>query len=154
MIDLRIEQVTGDLAEQICRDISANLPEYFGLPEVNEHYAQGVRSRIAFAAIVNQQYVGLISIEFPYPENANIYWLGVLQNFHSKGIGRNLITEALKFLTKNKIKTISVETLSPIEGDKNYLKTYHFYQSIGFLPLFDLKPQGYEWNMVYMVKFI
>lgn len=49
-------------------------------------------------------------------------------------------------------KTISVETLSPEEADENYLKTYHFYKSLGFSPLFNLKPQGYEWNMVYMLK--
>lgn len=32
------------------------------------------------------------------------------------------------------------------------LKTYNFYQHMGFTLLFDLKPQNYQWNMVYMVK--
>jgi hypothetical protein len=52
------------------------------------------------------------------------------------------------------IKTISVETLSPLESDENYLKTYNFYESLGFFPLFNLKPVGYEWNMVYMIKIL
>lgn len=48
--------------------------------------------------------------------------------------------------------TITVEILSPSESEENYLKTYLFYQSVDFKPLFDLKPSGYEWNMVYIGK--
>ncbi|WP_176695277.1 hypothetical protein [Legionella massiliensis] len=47
---------------------------------------------------------------------------------------------------------MTVETLAPEESDENYLKTYHFHESQGFKPLFNLKPAGYEWNMVYMLK--
>ncbi len=49
-------------------------------------------------------------------------------------------------------KTISVETLSPEEADENYIKTYQFYKSLNFVPLFNLKPESYECNMVYMLK--
>jgi hypothetical protein len=31
-----IEEIYPDLAEKLCRKITAALPEYFGLPEVNE----------------------------------------------------------------------------------------------------------------------
>jgi len=72
---IKIEPITPDLAEGLCRKITADLPEYFGLPEVNEHYAIGARSRLNLAARVGEEYVGLISIDFPYPENANIYWM-------------------------------------------------------------------------------
>ena len=34
--------------------------------------------------------------------------------------------------------------------DENYMKTFNFYCKCGFLPLFDLKPNGYEYNMTYM----
>jgi hypothetical protein len=53
-----------------------------------------------------------------------------------------------------KANTMTVETLAPQESDENYLKTYHFYEKTGFIPLLNLKPQDYEWNMVYMVKFL
>jgi GNAT superfamily N-acetyltransferase len=149
---IKIETITLDLAEALCRKITADLPEYFGLPEVNEHYAVGVRSRINLAACIGDEYVGLISIDFPYPENANIYWMGILREHHRTGIGKILSDEALKQAKNRGAKTISVETLSPEEADENYLKTYHFYKSLGFSPLFNLKPQGYEWNMVYMLK--
>ncbi len=149
---IKIETITPDLAEGLCRKITVDLPEYFGLPEVNEHYAIGVRSRLNLAARVGEEYVGLISIDFPYPENANIYWMGILQDYHRAGIGKILSYEAFKQAKNRGAKTISVETLSPDEADENYLKTYHFYKSLGFAPLFNLKPQGYEWNMVYMLK--
>ena len=149
---ITIEHISPELAEELCRKITANLPEYFGIAEANEHYAIGVRSHINLAAKVNSEYVGLISIDFPYPKNASIYWMAVLQNFHKKGIGRNLAETAFRYAKIKRAKTISVETLAPHESDENYLKTYQFYQQLGFSPLFNLKPSGYEWNMVYMVK--
>ena len=149
---IKIETITPDLAEGLCRKITVDLSEYFGLPEVNEHYAIGVRSRLNLAARVSEEYVGLISIDFPYPENANIYWMGILRGYHRKGIGKLLSDEAFKQAKNRGAKTISVETLSPEEADENYLKTYNFYRFLGFAPLFNLNPEGYEWNMVYMLK--
>ncbi len=151
---IKIEIITPDLAELLCRKITVDLPEYFGLPEVNEHYAIGVRSRLNLVARVDEEYVGLISIDFPYPENANIYWMGILREHHRTGIGKTLSYEAFNQAKNKGAKTISVETLSPEEADENYLKTYHFYKSLGFDPLFNLKPEGYEWNMVYMIKIL
>jgi hypothetical protein len=62
---IKVETITPDTASALCRKITADLPEYFGLPEVNEHYTVGVRSRINMAARVGEEYVGLISIDFP-----------------------------------------------------------------------------------------
>lgn len=147
-----IDIISPTVASELCRQITADLPEYFGLPEVNEHYAMGFISRINLAAKIGEDYVGLISIDFPYSENANIYWMGVLRQYHRQGIGKILSNEAFRQAKYKGAKTISAETLSPQEADENYLKTYAFYKSLGFAPLFNLKPQGYEWNMVYMLK--
>ncbi len=152
--DISIDNITPDTAEDLCRKITADLPEYFGLPQVNEHYAVGVRSRINLAAKIGSQYVGLISLELPYPANANIYWMAVLKDFHGKGIGTALITATVKHPKLHKARSITVETLAPFEADENYLKTYKFYEAQGFLPLFNLKPRDYEWNMVYMHKIL
>ena len=46
----KVEQITGDEASQLCRVITADLPEYFGLPDCNEHYALGVKRRILCCA--------------------------------------------------------------------------------------------------------
>ncbi|HXH55385.1 MAG TPA: GNAT family N-acetyltransferase [Gammaproteobacteria bacterium] len=149
---ISVEKISQDVAEDLCRKITLDLPEYFGLPDINEHYAMGIRSRTNFAAKKEDTYLGLISIDFVYANNANIYWVGVFRDFQKQGIGHKLIEAAYKFSKENCATTLTVETLAPFESDENYLKTYHFYQSVGFLPLFNLKPQGYEWNMVYMIK--
>jgi GNAT superfamily N-acetyltransferase len=147
-----IDKISSDIAERLCREITADLPEYFGLPEMNEHYAIGVRSRHNFSAKIDGNYAGLISIDFPYPNNANIYWMAILRTYQGKGIGHKLIENSCKLAKESGATTITVETLAPFESDENYLKTYNFYQANGFLPLINLKPQGYEWNMVYMAK--
>lgn len=147
-----IEKISADLAEQLCRQITADLPEYFGLSECNEHYAIGVRTRDNFAVKLGPNYLGLLSLEFPYPKNANIYWMGVLHLYHNQGIGQMLVDAASHYASHLGAVTMTVETLAPDESDENYLKTYGFYEGQGFKPLFNLKPAGYEWNMVYMAK--
>lgn len=141
---IAISQISSSQASSLCRRITADLPDYFGLPEVNQHYAIGVKERTNFAAIVDGEAVGLISIDFPYPNNSNIYWMGVLKNHHSKGIGKKLLGKAYDFAKEKGVNTMTVETLAPDAGDKNYLKTYNFYLTNGFAPLLNLKPQNYE----------
>lgn len=149
---IQIEKITGELAKSLCRTITKDLPEYFGLPEANKHYEIGVKTRTNFAAKDGDNKIGLVSIDFPYPNNANIYWMAVKRDYHRQGTGKQLIIAACQFAKTQGAKTITVETLSPSESEENYLKTYRFYQSVGFNALFDIKPAGYEWNMVYMMK--
>ena len=141
-------------ADQLCKKVTADLPEYFGIPEANVHYALGVTSRVNFAAIRNGELIALLSLDFPYPNNANVYWMGVMRKFHSQGIGKMLIARAAEFAEQQGAISVSVETLAPLECDEHYLKTYRFYEGCGFKPLFNLKPAGYDWNMVYMCKHI
>ncbi len=57
----KIEVISTDLAEELCRKVTADLPEYFGLPDANEHYAIGVRSRINLAAKMDEEYECIIA---------------------------------------------------------------------------------------------
>ncbi|WP_374698611.1 GNAT family N-acetyltransferase [Wolbachia endosymbiont (group B) of Limnophora tigrina] len=147
---VEIEQISPDIAEDLCCKITADLSEYFGLPECNEHYAVGVRSCKNLAAKIDGNYIGLLSLDFPYPNNSNIHWMDVFRNYQRQGVGYKLVEAACSLV--NTARTMTVETLSPNASDENYLKTYKFYESCGFEPLFNLKPQGYKWNMVYIMK--
>lgn len=151
---VEIELISPDIAEALCRQITIDLPEYFGLPAINEHYALGVKSKINFAAKLREKFVALLSMDFPYPSNGNIYWMGILRDYHRTGIGMALVDEAVRYAKEKGARTMTVETLAESESDENYLKTYRFYQACGFSPMFNLKPQGYEWNMVYMIKIL
>lgn len=147
-----IKIIAPTKAETLCRRISANLPDYFGLPECNESYAQGVHQCVNFVAVVDDQEVGMLSLSFPYPTNSMIYWMGILKNYHRQGLGQLLLQHATLYAKQQQARTMTVETLSLTESDENYRNTYHFYEAQGFSPLFDLKPQGYAWNMVYLSK--
>lgn len=147
---IKIQYVSANIAETICRKIIKDLPEYFGLPECNENYAQGVKEHTNFALKINGNWVGLISLSFPYSNAGQIYWMGILKSHHHQGLGRLLVQECVSFAIKKDAKFLTVETLAPKIIDENYSKTYNFYKSLGFEPLFDLKPDAYEWPMVYM----
>ena len=149
----KVEQILPDAAEKLCRAITFGLPDYFGLSECNESYANGVRERINFAAKSHSgSYVGLLSLDFPHPNNSNIYWMAVQRDVHDQGVGQLLIKYASQYATAHNAKTMTVETLSPTETDLNYLRTYKFYETCGFNPLFNLQPSGYNFTMVYMLK--
>ena len=150
-MEYSVEQIDPNLAQILCREITADLPEYFGLPEVNEHYIQGMLTRTSFAIKIDQNYSGLLTLEFPYPQNANIYWMGIKEAYQDQGLGKALVRAASYFAANQGTHSLTVETLSPQEANENYLNTYRFYEKCGFRPLFNLKPEGYKYSMVYMI---
>jgi GNAT superfamily N-acetyltransferase len=152
MNKILIQLIAPSLAEKNCREITATLPNWFGIPEANERYAKGMLQCVTFVAFDDTNCVGLIALEFPFKNNANIYWLGVKGNYHGKGIGSCLIEEAERYCRDKGCNSITVETLSQKEADINYLKTYQFYEKLTFQPLFELNTYGPDHLMVYMQK--
>ncbi len=126
-MDLTVHLLNANQSEQACRELTLSLPEYFGIQEANERYAKGVRELLTFGAKLNGSYVGLISLEFPFPNNANIYWMAVKKEYHDQGIGCSLLRHAETYCSKKQCTSMTDETLSPAELDPNYIKTYAFY---------------------------
>ncbi len=151
---LTVKKADSVEAERICRSITATLPEWFGIAEANEQYAQGCQNREAFLALYDGKEVGLLVLEFPFPNNGNIYWMGIRRDYHGKNIGTCLLEKAEEYCRAQGCTSMTVETLSQNEGDANYLKTYRFYEKSGFKPLFELHTHGPEFAMVYMGKFL
>ncbi|MCS5711884.1 GNAT family N-acetyltransferase [Candidatus Berkiella aquae] len=151
---LSIQMIAPTLAETYCRELSANLPEWFGIPEANERYAKGCIERTTFAAELDGHIKGIIVLEFPFPHNANIYWMAVSRENQGKNIGMQLFGAAEQYCEEHGYQSMTVETLSPKQQDTYYLKTYHFYEKCGFKPLFELNPYGPDHLMCYMHKSI
>ena len=149
---IEVEKVVPSKAAQICRSIAATLPEWFGIPEANERYEQGCLERDSFAAKHGDEYIGLVVLEFPFPNNANIYWMAVNKDQHGRSLGSELFRAAEDYCRERGCESMTVETLSPNQSDENYLKTYRFYEKCGFKPLFELRPYDPENLMVYMRK--
>lgn len=152
MENLAIEIIEPVIAEKICRQLAIGLPEWFGIPEANERYAKGCLSRTSFAAVLNDKYIGLVVLEFPFPNNANIYWMAVDKTYHNQKIGRQLLQAAENYCFEQNFSSLTVETLSPKQNDLFYLNTYQFYEKHGFKPLFELQPYGPDLLMCYLQK--
>ena len=56
-MNYKVELISGELAEKLCREITEDLPDYFGLPEANERYFAGMQSSFSLAAKVGDKYV-------------------------------------------------------------------------------------------------
>lgn len=149
-----IQIIDPSLAEKVCLALTAELPEWFGIPEANERYAKGCVRRTSFAAMLDNNYIGMITLEFPFKNNANIYWMAVNRKYHGQNIGLELLQAAECYCAENGYYSITVETLSPKQNDLNYLKTYNFYEKNGFVPLFELNPYSPDLLMRYMIKLI
>lgn len=154
MVQVKIEICSPNLAQNICRELTENLPDWFGIPEANERYATGCLNRTSMIATIDNIPVGMVVLEFPFKNNANIFWMAVKKKHHGQGIGSQLLVETTKYCKEKKIPTITVETLSPKVNDENYLRTFQFYEKNGFNPLFELEPYGPELIMCYMIKLL
>lgn len=154
MNNYHVQVITPVMAENICREITSTLPEYFGIPEANERYAKGMLERVSFAVLEDANHIGLITLEFPFPNNANIYWMAVKKGHHGKNIGSSLIKKAENYCRDHACQTLTVETLSPKNKDTAYLKTYQFYEKCGFQPLFELNTYGPDFLMTYLLKIL
>lgn len=154
MIEPTINIISPLEAAQLCRELTAGLPDWFGIPEANQRYAKGCgeHERTTFAAKMGNDFIGMITLEFPFSNNANIYWMGVRKEHQHKNVGKQLIKTAAQYCLEKGFKSITVETLSLKEKDPYYLNTYHFYLKCGFKPLFELPPYGPELLMCYMQK--
>jgi Xaa-Pro aminopeptidase len=149
-----IVEISSEDGSRLCSKIINALPQYFAIPQANESYIDSVRTKENFAAKIDSKYCGMISIDCNYSGNANIYWLGIYPDAQGMKLGTYLINHVSNLIGKRGIKTLTVETVSPSVGDENYLKTYNFYQKLGFTELFSLKPANYQCKMSYMVKAI
>ena len=108
---IKVETITLDTVSALCRKITVDLTEYFGLPKVNEHYAIGISFHLNLVARIVEEYVGLISIDFPYPKNTKcILDVYFKTSPIEQGEEKSYLTKLLSRPKIEELKTISVET--------------------------------------------
>lgn len=151
---ITVTLIEPKLASQICRSITSTLPEWFSTPEVNARYEQGMLNRLSFVARIDDDYVGMITLEFPYSHNANIYWIAVKKTYHHKNIATKLLYAAENYCLNHNYSMLTTEIVSPKQNDVNHIKTYRFYEKLGFKPLFELYTYSPDHLMVYMQKIL
>lgn len=132
----RIQKMEAPAEKQkICETILASLPLWFGIPEANREYIEGVITSIFYAVFLDARAIGFFAFHRDFSHVAEIYVCGIHPAYHDKGLGSAVLHHIEKQLMQQKVKYLTVKTLSPQHPSKEYAATREFYKANGFEPL-------------------
>jgi ribosomal protein S18 acetylase RimI-like enzyme len=119
----------------ICNTILQALPNWFGIEESIMDYVQQVKTLPFIAAYNNDAAIGFAAVK-PHTQYASeICVMGILSDYHRRGIGKQLITACEQICRENKTEYLTVKTLADSHKSKSYEKTRLFYTAQGFKPI-------------------
>ena len=116
---------------RITRAILEALPEWFGIPEARENYIKNSGDQLMVAAFDNDQPVGFICLNETGRNTVELHVMGVLKEYHRKGIGRDLFAKAKEIADEKGYLFIQVKTVQ-MGKYPEYDITNEFYLSLGF----------------------
>lgn len=119
----------------ITEKILRKLPEWFGIEEAILNYIEASRDKVFYAAYDGDEEIGFFYLKSHNLHTAELYVIGLLEQYHRHGIGRNLILKAEQYLRANNYRFLMVKTLGESRHNEHYDRTRQFYRSIGFYPL-------------------
>lgn len=132
--------VTIELLErgrgEIARAVLAALPDWFGRPaSVDAYVAAADHLPMLVARGPDGAVVGFLSLKEHSAVAAEAYVLGVMPEWHRRGVGRALFDRAVSHLAARGFRYLTVKTLAADHPDPHYAMTRRFYEAIGFEPL-------------------
>ena len=116
-----------------------SLPAWFGIEEALQSYVRGVAETDFFTIHVGDRPVGFISIFGHNEFTSEIYCMGIYEEIHGRGLGKELLRTAEECLCHDGKKFLTVKTLGDSFPDQGYERTKQFYRSRGFFPLEESK---------------
>lgn len=143
---MNIVQISNDLEKKkITRFILETLPEWFGLSESREGYIQDSEGNVFFCAYKDKNPVGFLYLKQTGKDTVELAAMGVLKEYHRKGIGKALVESAKKVIYENGYSFIQVKTVQ-MGRYEEYDRTNRFYISLGFKE-FEVFPTLWDaWN--------
>ena len=135
----------ADEKEKITENILCSLPEWFGIRESRDEYIRLSRKLPYWAAIEDGKPVGFIALKETGPYTAEICVMGILREYHRKGIGHQLFAEFHKYAKEKGYRFIHVKTVEAGYFEV-YDRTRMFYESLGFCKLECFPLYWDEWN--------
>jgi GNAT superfamily N-acetyltransferase len=146
-------QVIGPERSATCRKLTALLPDWFGLPESNARYIEGVADLTCFGAFTDERVcVGMAATRVHFATTLEIWWMGVDPVFHRRGVGSALVAAAAEHADKIGCNTIVLMTLSEESGDPGYAGTHRFYLAQGFRPFIHDHMVDPETPLLWMIR--
>ena len=130
--DIRIVSVEEAAEKQrVSRSILEALPEWFGIPEAREQYIKESAAQPFFAAIDAEKAIGFLCLKETGKETVELSVMGVLKDYHRRGIGRKLFERAKKVAENSGYSFMQVKTVQ-MGRYAEYDATNRFYRSLGF----------------------
>ncbi len=117
--------------QQIARLVLKALPDWFEVPETREEYIQKSGSLPFFAAFDTDRPVGFICLNETGKDTAEIWVMGILKEYHRKGIGKKLFENAKSAAARSGYSFLQVKTVRMGLYD-DYDDTNRFYLALGF----------------------
>ena len=143
---MHIIQIANDEdKKRITRNILEELPEWFGIPEAREEYIRDSAGRTFFCAEENEKAVGFLYLNQTGKDTVELAVMGVLKEYHRKGIGKALFKCAKDSLKESGYSFIQVKTVEMGKYEE-YDQTNQFYISLGFKELEVFPTLWDEWN--------
>lgn len=143
---MNITKITCNTEKQtITRLILESLPDWFGIPEAREEYIRDSIDKIFFCAYEENKPVGFLYIKETGKDTAELAVMGVLKEYHRKGIGKALFEHAKEAAREAGYSFLQVKTVQ-MGKYEDYDNTNKFYLSLGFKE-FEIFPTLWdEWN--------
>ncbi len=121
----------------LVEEVLADLPEWFGRPEANRNYIESSKDLPVWGAFTEvgdiEIPVGFVALQQTSPFTAEIFVIGIKQDFHRFGIGTQLVETVISHC-QDKYLLLQVKTVQ--EGKYQvYDRTVAFYRSMGFIDL-------------------
>jgi len=119
----------------LCDTVLRALPQWFGNEAARVDYVSRVRDAPFFAAYEDGAAVGFLALKEHNAYTAEIMVMGVLPEYHRRGVGAALVRACEQSCRARKIEYLTVKTLDASSGYEPYEGTRRFYRKAGFRPL-------------------
>lgn len=130
-----IEQVANsEEKQQVTRKVLEALDNWFGIPEAREQYIEESANQICLVAYEQGEAIGFLCLKETGKDTVEIAVMGVLKEYHRKGIGRQLFTMSKRIAYDKGYSFIQVKTVQ-MGKYKEYDRTNAFYIGVGFKEL-------------------
>ena len=129
-----IEVKDNEEKSDLCRKVLDDLPLWFGIPEANDEYCEGVKKHRFIKICYENEAIGFASVKVNNELVAELYVLGILTKYHRKSIGVRLLEYIEQDLRNNGFQYLEVKTLDESKESEEYRRTRLFYQKTGFIP--------------------
>ncbi|MCR5846993.1 MAG: GNAT family N-acetyltransferase [Lachnospiraceae bacterium] len=116
---------------RIARNILEALFNWFEIPETREQYISDSANMIMVAAYEDDKPIGFLCLKETGKETVELAVMGVLQEYHRKGVGKSLFKKAKEIAIEKGYSFMQVKTVKMGVYD-DYDKTNLFYLSLGF----------------------